>query len=52
VPIGQNEFGLPQTIVKMSLRHPVQIEKASFWLSINTVQDLKQADKFLKKIYV
>ncbi|KKU94256.1 MAG: Glucose-1-phosphate thymidylyltransferase [Candidatus Jorgensenbacteria bacterium GW2011_GWA1_48_13] len=52
VSIGLNEYGLPQTIVKMSNHHPVGIEKANFWLSINTVQDLKQADKYLKKIYV
>lgn len=51
-PIGEKEYGLPQTIVKMSRDYPVKIEKASFWMSINTLQDLKQADKYLKKIYL
>lgn len=52
VPIGPSEYGLPQTMVKMSLRHPIKIEKANFWLSINTIQDLKRADKYLKKLYL
>ncbi len=52
VPIGQNEYGLPQTIVKMSREHPIKIERATFWLPVNTIQDLKQADKYLKKIYL
>ncbi len=51
VPISETEFGLPQTIVKMAKDHPIHIETASFWLPINTLQDLKRADKYLKKIY-
>ncbi len=50
--IGEQEFGLPQTIVRMAREHPVVIEKANFWISINSIQDLKQADKYLKQIYL
>jgi UDP-N-acetylglucosamine diphosphorylase / glucose-1-phosphate thymidylyltransferase / UDP-N-acetylgalactosamine diphosphorylase / glucosamine-1-phosphate N-acetyltransferase / galactosamine-1-phosphate N-acetyltransferase len=49
--IGNGEYGLPQTMVKMAKDHPIKIERANFWLSINTVQDLKRADKYLKKLY-
>ena len=52
VPIGEGEYGLPQTIVKMAFEHPVKIERATFWMPINTIQDLKQANKYLKKIYL
>jgi NDP-sugar pyrophosphorylase family protein len=52
VAIGENEYGLPQTIAKMSRDYPVTIEKATFWMPIDTIQDLKQADKYLKKIYL
>ncbi len=52
VSIGAEEYGLPQTIVKMSADHPIDIEKASFWMPINTIQDLKQADKYLRKLYL
>lgn len=52
VLIGKEEYGLPQTIARMSREHPVKIEKATFWMPINNIQDLKQADKYLKKIYL
>lgn len=52
VKIDREEYGLPQTIAKMSREHPVKIEKATFWMPINNIQDLKQADKYLKKIYL
>ncbi|OGM89388.1 hypothetical protein A3J77_01205 [Candidatus Wolfebacteria bacterium RBG_13_41_7] len=51
VAINQEEYGLPQTIVKMSARYPVKIVKATFWIPINTIQDVKSADKYLKKLY-
>ncbi|MFA5099006.1 MAG: nucleotidyltransferase family protein [Candidatus Paceibacterota bacterium] len=51
VAINQKEYGLPQTIAKMSAQHPVKIVKATFWMPINTVQDIKSADKYLKKLY-
>ena len=51
VAINKKEYGLPQTIAKMSAQHPVKIVKATFWMSINTIQDVKSADKHLKKLY-
>ncbi|MCX6702568.1 MAG: nucleotidyltransferase family protein [Candidatus Wolfebacteria bacterium] len=52
VEIGKKEYGLPQTIAKMAKRYPVVIEKATFWMPINDLQDLKQADKYIKQIYL
>lgn len=51
VAISEKEYGLPQTIAKMAARHPVKIVKATFWMPINTIQDVKSADKHLKKLY-
>lgn len=51
VEIGKKEYGLPQTIAKMATRYPVKIVKATFWMPINTIQDVKSADKHLKKLY-
>lgn len=51
VPIGEKEYGLPQAIAKMSRAHPVAVERASFWMPIATMEDLKRADKYIKKIY-
>lgn len=51
VPIGEREFGLPQTIAKMSRTHSVAVERASFWMPIATIEDLKRADKHIKRIY-
>ena len=52
VQIDKGEYGLPQTIAKMAKDYPVKIEKATFWMPINNIQDLKQADKYLKKLYL
>lgn len=52
VSIGKDEYGLPQTIVKMVAHRPIKIEKATFWMSINNIQDLKQANKYLRQIYL
>ena len=51
VAISEKEYGLPQTIAKMAAKHPVKIVKATFWMPINTIQDVKSADKHLKKLY-
>ena len=46
VPIKDGkEFGLPQTIVKMSNDHKVVIEQATSWLHVNTEEELKEARK-------
>jgi NDP-sugar pyrophosphorylase family protein len=52
VPISETEYGLPQTLVKMAKDYPVTIERATFWMPVNTIKDLKQANKYLKKIYL
>lgn len=49
--IGNQEYGLPQTIVNMAKDYSIKIVRASFWLPINTLQDLKKSDKYLKKLY-
>jgi len=43
VKIPSGEYGLPQTIVSMAKEHKVYIEKASFWLKVNTEEDLEKA---------
>jgi len=44
----KEEYGLPQTLVKMAKDHPVKIEKADFWLQISDSDGLKRAEKILK----
>lgn len=46
--VGGKEFGLPQTLVKMSDQYSIQIVKANFWLQINNISGLKRAEKILK----
>lgn len=46
---GGKEFGLPQTIISMLSDHPVAIEKASFWIQINTKEELEAAKKIIEK---
>lgn len=49
VPIKDGkEYGLPQTLVKMSRNYPVNIEKAHFWLQINDLAGLRRAEKILQ----
>jgi len=48
VEIDQDEYGLPQQVAKLD---DVFVERADFWLPIGTVQDLKLAGKYLKKLY-
>lgn len=43
ISIGGNEFGLPQTILKMAPAYPVKAVNMKFWLPINTHEQLKQA---------
>jgi len=50
VPLkNKKEYGLPQTIIKMAHDHPVNIEKANFWLQINNLNSLKRIEKILDK---
>lgn len=46
VPIKDGkEFGLPQTLVKVAQDYPVKVEKASFWLQVGDLEQLKKARK-------
>jgi len=50
VPIKNGkEFGLPQTIVKMSVDHKVTVEQTSFSVHINTIEELEAARKMISK---
>jgi dTDP-glucose pyrophosphorylase len=49
VPIGGGEFGLPQTLAKMSGDYNIKVEKATAWHSIGSPDDLKAAEKVLHK---
>jgi bifunctional UDP-N-acetylglucosamine pyrophosphorylase/glucosamine-1-phosphate N-acetyltransferase len=49
VPIKEGkEYGLPQTLVRVARDYPVVIEKANFWLQINSLAELKKAKNILK----
>jgi len=45
VPIGGGEFGLPQTLAKMSQKHKIKVEKARLWHPISCPGDLKKAEE-------
>ncbi|OGZ38027.1 MAG: hypothetical protein A3A94_02755 [Candidatus Portnoybacteria bacterium RIFCSPLOWO2_01_FULL_43_11] len=48
----KHDLALPAQKIDTPERFGVlKIEKANFWLPVNTVQDLKRADKYLKKLY-
>ena len=49
VSIGQGEFGLPQTLVKMTDKHKVKVEKATLWHPIGFPEDLEKAEKIIHK---
>lgn len=49
VPIGGGEFGLPQTLAKMAEKHPIKVEKATFWHAIGNPDDLIEAEKIIHK---
>ena len=51
VPISETEFGLPQTIVKMTKDYPVKIMKARAWHPIGSPEDLEEAEKVLEKFF-
>ena len=44
----QGEWGLPQTVVRMSKDHPVAVVEATHWLKITTPEDLKMAENYAK----
>lgn len=51
VSIGQGEFGLPQTLVKMAGKHRIKVEKATLWHPIGFPEDLEKAEKIIHKFF-
>lgn len=49
VSVGNGEFGLPQTLAKMTGGHKVKVEKATMWHPIGTPEDLEAAEKVIHK---
>lgn len=49
IKLPSGEYGLPQTISAMAQEHKVFIERASFWLKINSREDLEKARKYFQK---
>ncbi len=49
VPVSKTEFGLPQTLVKMTKNHPVKILRAKLWHPIGYPEDLQKAEEVLDK---
>ena len=47
VPISEKEFGLPQTLVVMSQRHPVVVQVATGWCPVGKPENLVAAEEFL-----
>jgi len=51
VPIGNGEYGLPQTLAVMAAEHPVKVVKATFWHPITSSGDLEKAEEIIHKLY-
>jgi bifunctional UDP-N-acetylglucosamine pyrophosphorylase/glucosamine-1-phosphate N-acetyltransferase len=49
VPIGNGEFGLPQTIVKALKDFPIKIVEETGWIQVTSPEDVEKADKLLTK---
>jgi UDP-N-acetylglucosamine diphosphorylase / glucose-1-phosphate thymidylyltransferase / UDP-N-acetylgalactosamine diphosphorylase / glucosamine-1-phosphate N-acetyltransferase / galactosamine-1-phosphate N-acetyltransferase len=49
VPIGGGEFGLPQTLARMSEKHKIKVEQATIWHPIGSADDLAAAEKIIHK---
>ena len=47
VPLKDNEYALPQTILKMAQDIPVRGVQMNFWLPINTLEDIQKAENVL-----
>src|SRR3989339_33768 len=45
----KNEYGLPQTLVRVAQDYPVKIEKADFWMQVGDMDQLKRVEKILIK---
>lgn len=49
VSVGGGEYGLPQTLVTMTKDFPIKIVKAKHWHPIGHPEDIKSAEKQIKK---
>jgi len=49
VPIGNGEYGLPQTLATMTDKYKIKVEKASLWHPISCQEDLEAAEKIIHK---
>lgn len=49
VSVGGGEYGLPQTLVTMTKDFPIKIVKAKHWHPIGHPEDIKSAEKHIKK---
>lgn len=45
----KNEWGLPQTLLKVANKKKIKIIKTNHWMQISSPEDLKDAEKILKK---
>lgn len=45
--VSDTEFGLPQTLVEVSLDHPIKVLKTKNWIQITTPQCLKKAESLV-----
>lgn len=45
----KEEWGLPQTLLKVAKKRKIKIIKTDYWLQITSPEDLKDAEKTLKK---
>lgn len=49
VRIATGEYGLPQTLARMTKDHKVKVEKATLWHPIGNMDDLKKAEEIIHK---
>lgn len=49
VKITDREFGLPQTLAKMTDKHKIKVIPATEWMSVGSPVDLEKAQKEIKK---
>jgi UDP-N-acetylglucosamine diphosphorylase / glucose-1-phosphate thymidylyltransferase / UDP-N-acetylgalactosamine diphosphorylase / glucosamine-1-phosphate N-acetyltransferase / galactosamine-1-phosphate N-acetyltransferase len=49
VQIASGEYGLPQTLARMTKDHKIKVEKATNWFPIGNSDDLKKAEDIIHK---
>ena len=49
VPIGNGEFGLPQTLAEMKDKHKIKVIPATEWMSVGSPEDLEKAQTEINK---